>query len=126
MIQPAEWPKNVFEDLRRHHYGPDKRYPKWIIIGHGPDKTTQDFEPGRLDSLGSRGVRGIQWTGEPGGMCSVLALEKLVCFYLKSLTSRESTISGNPNIQSRRRTNHLHWHTPRNSSPCLTTLSCWL
>ena len=42
----SEWPKNVFEDLRRHHYGPDKRYPKWIIIGHGPDKTTQDFDQG--------------------------------------------------------------------------------
>lgn len=42
----SEWPKGVFEQLRNHHYGPGKRYPNWIIIGFGPDQTTQDWDEG--------------------------------------------------------------------------------
>lgn len=40
------WPKNIFEDLRRHHFGPNRTLLKWILIGHGPDKSTQDFDRG--------------------------------------------------------------------------------
>ncbi|MEW6235629.1 MAG: prepilin-type N-terminal cleavage/methylation domain-containing protein [Candidatus Omnitrophota bacterium] len=42
----SEWPKNVFLDLRQHHYGPGKLSPNWIIIGFGPDQTTQDWDRG--------------------------------------------------------------------------------
>ncbi len=40
----SEWPRNIFVALRDHHYGRGKSYPKWIIIGFGPDKTTQDWD----------------------------------------------------------------------------------
>lgn len=42
----SEWPRNVFESLRNHHYGPGKTHPDWIVIGHGPDQQTQDFDRG--------------------------------------------------------------------------------
>jgi hypothetical protein len=42
----SDWPKGVFEQLRTHHYGAGKRYPNWIIIGFGPDQTTQDWDKG--------------------------------------------------------------------------------
>ncbi len=42
----SEWPKDVFLALRDHHYGKGKSSPKWIIIGFGPDQTTQDWDNG--------------------------------------------------------------------------------
>lgn len=40
------WPIDVFLALRDHHFGPGKKQPNWIIISHGPDKETQDFDIG--------------------------------------------------------------------------------
>ena len=42
----SDWPRNVFIDLRNFHYGRGKLTPNWIIISHGPDHTTQDFDRG--------------------------------------------------------------------------------
>ncbi|MDP8245305.1 MAG: prepilin-type N-terminal cleavage/methylation domain-containing protein [Candidatus Hinthialibacter antarcticus] len=40
------WPIGNFLLLRDHHFGVGRKQPNWIIISHGPDKETQDFDIG--------------------------------------------------------------------------------
>ncbi len=40
------WPRGLFFSIREHHFGPGREHPDWIIISHGPDKETQNYDTG--------------------------------------------------------------------------------
>ncbi|MDX9755220.1 MAG: type II secretion system protein GspG [bacterium] len=42
----SEWPRDIFLAIRAYHFGPNRKHPNWIIISHGPDKQTQDYDTG--------------------------------------------------------------------------------